>query len=284
MKRFIAVVFVLPALLILAMSSSALAQSPSDVQLMVVANDLYTSGQYSEATDFYEQLSRQGVHNWALYYNQGNAHYNQGDIGPAILSYLRAQRITPRNGALQSNLALARSQVSDSSASDGETPLAIWNDITERWLTLDELALVTLAIWFAFSMMLVVMVIIMPNRLKRLVKILAIVVAIPMVAAFVALGSRLYADAVNPDVVVVADEVEVMTGPNNQYALQLTMIGGDEARLLDARGSWSKVSLHGGKLEGWVLSDSIETVKSREANVLPLSGCLGSFQADSCWE
>ena len=54
MKRFIAVVFVLPALLILATATSALAQSPSDVQLMVVANDLYASGQYSEATDYYE--------------------------------------------------------------------------------------------------------------------------------------------------------------------------------------------------------------------------------------
>lgn len=276
MRRFLAAAILIPVVLALAAASSAFAQSPDDVQLMAVANELYASGQFAEATDFYEQLVRQGAHDGVLYYNQGNAYYNQGEMGPAILSYLRAQRLTPRDGALQSNLALARSLTADSGANNGETPLAIWNDITEKRLTLDELALVTLAIWFAFSVALVVVVMMTQRRFKRIAKVVAIVVAVPMVAAFFALGSRLYADALNPDVVVIAEEVEVTTGPNPQYALQLTLSGGSEARLLDSRGSWSKLSLRGGEIKGWVPSNSVAMVRSGDKTVLPSPGKLFS--------
>lgn len=271
MKRFIAMAFLVPATIITATVSVALAQSPGDVRMMSVANQLYADGKYDQATESYDQLISQGTQNGALYYNLGNAHYNQGQMGPAILNYLRAQRVIPRNSALQSNLALARSLVPDSGASNGETPLAIWNDLTERALTLDELALVTLAIWFAFAMALVVMVMMAHKGFRKTAKIVAIVIAVPMVAAFFALGSRLYADALNPDVVVVADEVEVTTGPNPQYALQLTMSGGAEVRLLDSRGSWSKVSVRGGEIKGWVPSSSIEMVRNADKSVLPTS-------------
>ncbi|MDA1226690.1 MAG: tetratricopeptide repeat protein [Chloroflexi bacterium] len=269
MRRFIAVAFLIPCLVIIATTSLALAQSPSDVRLMSVANQLYESGQYDQATEFYDQLIREGTHSAALYFNLGNAHYNQGEMGQAILNYRRAQRITPRDEALQSNLDLARSLARDSGASDGETPLALWNDITEQRLTLDELALVTLALWFAFAMALVVVVMMTRKGVKRAAKIVAILICIPMVAAFFALGSRLYADALNPDVVVVADEVEVTTGPSPQYALQLTLRSGAEARQLDSRGSWTKLSLRGGELEGWVPSGSVELVRASDKTVLP---------------
>ncbi|MDA0768588.1 MAG: tetratricopeptide repeat protein [Chloroflexi bacterium] len=269
MRRFIAVAFLIPCLVIIATTSLALAQSPSDVRLMSVANQLYESGQYDQATEFYDQLIREGTHSAALYFNLGNAHYNQGEMGQAILNYRRAQRITPRDEALQSNLDLARSLARDSGASDGETPLALWNDITEQRLMLDELALVTLALWFAFAMALVVVVMMTRKGVKRAAKIVAILICIPMVAAFFALGSRLYADALNPDVVVVADEVEVTTGPSPQYALQLTLRSGAEARQLDSRGSWTKLSLRGGELEGWVPSGSVELVRASDKTVLP---------------
>ena len=269
MKRALALALFVPAMTATATASVALAQSPSDVRLMSVGNELYATGQYDEATNYYDQLIRQGAHSGPLYYNLGNAHYNQGEMGRAILNYLRAQRIMPRDNDLQSNLALARSLTRDSGASGGETPLAIWNDITERRLTLDELALVTLAFWFAFAMALVVVVMMTRRGVKRAAKIVAILIAVPMVAAFFALGSRLYADALNPDVVVVAEEAEVTTGPSPQYALQLTLLGGAEARLLDARGSWSKVSVRGGEVEGWVRSSSIELVRAGGNTVLP---------------
>lgn len=274
MRRLIAVALLVSAVITVATTSAAFAQSPGDVRLMSIAGQLYAAGQYDDATKYYDQLIRQGVHNEALYYNLGNAHYNQGEMGLAILSYLRAQRITPRDDALQSNLALARSLVRD--PSNGEKPLSILNDITERWLTLDELALVTLAFWFAFTMALVVLTMSTIRDMKRAAKLAALLLAVPMAASFFALGIRLHADALNPDVVVVAEEVEVTTGPNPQYALQLTLQGGAEARLLDARGSWSKVSARGGEIEGWVPSSSIEMVRSGDRTVLPSPGRLFS--------
>ena len=67
MRRLIAVTFFLPCLVIMAAASTVLAQSPSDLRLMSVANELYATGQFDQATDFYDQLIRQGAHSGELY-------------------------------------------------------------------------------------------------------------------------------------------------------------------------------------------------------------------------
>ena len=52
-----------------------------DQESMAAANQLYNAGHYLEAAQLYEQMSAAGVQNSSLFYNLGNAYYQQGDMG-----------------------------------------------------------------------------------------------------------------------------------------------------------------------------------------------------------
>ena len=68
-------------------------------------------GLYQKAVLAFERIAREGgVENGKLYYNIGNTYFRLGDIGRAILSYRRAERLTPSDNNLQQNLSYARSR------------------------------------------------------------------------------------------------------------------------------------------------------------------------------
>ena len=70
--------------------------------------------EYEKATLRLERIIREGhVNNGKLYYNLGNIWYQRGDIGRAILNYLRAEQYMPNNVNLQQNLSFVRQQRKD---------------------------------------------------------------------------------------------------------------------------------------------------------------------------
>ncbi len=72
---------------------------------------------YEEAILNYEKIVSDGqVRNPKLYYNLGNAHFLNGDIGNAILNYRRAEKFDRSDTNIQNNLAFARSRRVDTVA------------------------------------------------------------------------------------------------------------------------------------------------------------------------
>jgi tetratricopeptide (TPR) repeat protein len=66
---------------------------------------------YEKAILNYEKIISDGqIENPKLYYNLGNAHFLNGDIGNAILNYRRAEVLNKADTDLQKNLAFARSR------------------------------------------------------------------------------------------------------------------------------------------------------------------------------
>ena len=98
---------------LVAVAGGAVAQSPPAEELMASANERYSRGEYVEAAQQYESLLAGGFRDAALYYNLGNAYFQQSDLGRATLNYLRAERLSPRDPDIRSNLALARSNTVD---------------------------------------------------------------------------------------------------------------------------------------------------------------------------
>ena len=64
---------------------------------------------FEEAADRFQMLVDDGVVNGLLLYNLGNAQYQSGDLGPAIASFRRAQRLRPGDDRIRANLESARS-------------------------------------------------------------------------------------------------------------------------------------------------------------------------------
>jgi hypothetical protein len=61
----------------------------------------------------YEAIIKEGVNNGYLHYNLGNAYIRMGNIGPAILNYIQAQKWIPRDENLAANLKFAIQQTQD---------------------------------------------------------------------------------------------------------------------------------------------------------------------------
>ena len=61
-------------------------------------------------------------------------------------------------------------------------------------------------------------------------------------------------------VVVVADVVNVVSGPGSQYVTEFALHSGAEASLIEQRGNWVRLALLDGQLQGWVPASAVEQV------------------------
>ena len=77
------------------------------------ANELYHDKDYIAAAKIFKNLIAEGHVNGYLYYNLGNTHMRLGEIGPAILNYLLAKSLLPRNESIEANLKYAINKTVD---------------------------------------------------------------------------------------------------------------------------------------------------------------------------
>ena len=87
---------------------SAISANSSPVDEFNTGNKYYEQKNYDSAVAVYQQLVRQGMESSPLYYNLGNACFRSGDLGHAMLYYLRAQRLDPNDPDIAANLEFAR--------------------------------------------------------------------------------------------------------------------------------------------------------------------------------
>lgn len=72
-------------------------------------NTFFQEKDYTKAIEAYTRATQQGIGSAALYYNLGNAYFKHGDLGYAVLYYLKARRLEPNDPDINSNLEFARS-------------------------------------------------------------------------------------------------------------------------------------------------------------------------------
>ena len=79
----------------------------------LAAMEAYKTGDYARAARELEAIAADGVQNGQLYYNIGNAHLKNSDLGRAILWYERALILLPNDPDLRFNYDYARSLTKD---------------------------------------------------------------------------------------------------------------------------------------------------------------------------
>ena len=77
------------------------------------ANVAYSKKNYDKAIRLYELITAANQQSAELYFNLGNAYYQNGDIAAAILNYERAKRLDPGDEDIQVNLKLANQKTED---------------------------------------------------------------------------------------------------------------------------------------------------------------------------
>lgn len=76
------------------------------------ANMQYEAGKYAEATILYEDILKNNYESTAVYFNLGNAYYQQQKTAKAMLNFERAKRLSPNDKEVEHNLSMAKELIS----------------------------------------------------------------------------------------------------------------------------------------------------------------------------
>lgn len=109
-RIFQTALFLFAVLFLLFMPVNIKSENTTKEQL-IQANEAYSKAGYQKAIELYEAVAGSGYESAALYYNLGNAYYQQQQTAKAILNYERALRIQPHNKNIHNNLELAKAKI-----------------------------------------------------------------------------------------------------------------------------------------------------------------------------
>lgn len=189
----------LGGVMLLALAGGLLLLTPrvtADAAAIDAANALVANGRAAEAARIYEGLIAAGVNDSAVYYNLGNAYFQQGATPQAIAAYRRAAELAPRDADIRANLETALVAAPESAALVPGGPAAVLAGLTGRLLSPDETAALALALWFGLAFLLLLWWWAMRNRAgtaaPRRIGRLAFVVGLLLLVVGLSLAGRVY--------------------------------------------------------------------------------------------
>jgi tetratricopeptide (TPR) repeat protein len=142
-------------LLWLGMAMAAQGAAASVDGLFQEGTAAYRAGDYSRAARAFGEAARRQPASGTLQ-NLGNAEWQNGRTGPAIVAWEQALWLNPFNRAARNNLRFARK------AAQVEAPDLSWDEVVSTWLPIDCWAWMTGAsLWLAVGMAL------LPGILRR---------------------------------------------------------------------------------------------------------------------
>lgn len=250
----LSVVFLTLALLT-ATPSSALTDP---ARLMAEANQAYTEGQVDSALELYRQAESLGVQDPDLFFNLGNTHARRGELGFAVVNYLRAKQLAPRDQDIQDNLAWVRGSITDLELTEAEFPLFIAQFVALVFaLTLGQWSVILLVLGWALCGLIAYQWRRgeLTDTLRRIILLLAALVLVSAVIVF----WRWRVEEVRQTAVVVVEEVAVRSGPDENFGVQFMVHDGLTIRIQEERQNWVRISL-GGESLGWMPLTSVERV------------------------
>jgi hypothetical protein len=215
-------------------------------------NRLYAQRDYAGAVRAYQRALAAGP-NAAACYNLGNAFFKSGKVGMAIVQYRRALALRPRDADTARNLSFARVYRLDKVTSEqGPLPRVldrIFHLLSRREAAPAAAALVLLSA-LALSMWIV----------RRGHWLLAVATALAVLSLFCLVTQWVWSGEVQSrPAVVVVPEVDVLSGPGDEFKQILLIHDGTEVRIREQRGGWLLVQLPGGS-GGWIRSGQVQPV------------------------
>lgn len=109
----------------------------------------YKVGNYATAADTFSQVATNAP-SVAAFHNLGNAEWQLGHVGPAILAWERAQWLAPWESLPKQNLRFARH------TAQLEAPRMRWHEVASTWLPVNAWAWVAaLSFWLAVAALIV---------------------------------------------------------------------------------------------------------------------------------
>lgn len=231
--------------------------SKSAEELFLRGNAQYEQRQFDSAIVSYATALAGGKESAPLYFNLGNAYFKNGDLGHAILYYLRAKRLEPNDDDIKSNLEFARSFTSVQMAGVPLNPVADFFEKLVGPYHLDLLAWSSSLFFVSFFILLSIRF--GMRRRRGLLKTLIVTsLSFAIVLAFLT-TVKYRTDFLSTRAVLIAEECPVRSGPNEQSELELQGAPGLVVDVLAESGEYYNV-LFENKRRGWIRKDLVAVI------------------------
>jgi len=235
-------------LLVLLFNGPAIsAEEPADE--FARANELYEQREYDSAVQAYAKIINEGVESASLYFNLGNAYFKKGDLGHAILYYLRAKRLDPSDEDIVSNLEFARQFSRVQMEGVQLNPINSFLISLVDPYRIDSLAWASSGCFVLFFLFLIIRFGLgISNPGVRI----GIILALILLVVSTSLTTFKYRhEFLTRRGVIVAEEAPVKTGPTEQSDIELQGAPGLVVEILDETVDYYNV-LFENKRRGWI--------------------------------
>lgn len=221
------------------------------------ANQLFQDKEYVEAIALYRDILADGVESAPLYFNLGNAYFKDGDLGRAILYYLKARRLDPSDNDIAANLEFARQFTSIQMEGVKLNPISTFFESVVGPYRLNTLA------WLS-SLLFILFFSLLSLRYgfgfrNSSLRVGTTVVLILLVVSSWMTSFKYRHDYLTQRAVIVADECPVHSGPYEQSDIELEAAPGLVVELLTESGEYYNV-LFDNKRRGWIKKNLVAAI------------------------
>lgn len=220
-------------------------------------NTNYSSGEYEQAIAHYEQVLSLGFESAPLYYNLGNAYFKSGFLGKAVLNYIRAGRLSPKDADLISNLNYARSTIKGGIVSAGRNYFSRAFFILADSFSLDGITVVSVSLYIILSALIILVIVLSDTR--RLLVYISVPVSLLLALSVSIFITQLNKTVIRKEAVVTAESADSKFEPLEEATTFFSLSEGESVFVVEVNGGWAKIKRLDGK-QGWVKAADLESV------------------------
>lgn len=221
-----------------------------------LANQHYSAKAYDSALALYQSVERTGVESAELNFNIGNCYFKSGDIGRAVVYYLRAKRLNPSDDDINANLAFAKgfSRIQ----MEGVELNAVYTFVEGLLdpITLNLLGWIASGCFILFVLLLLLRFGLGWTAVRRSAIVLSLIL---LVGSALSTTFKYRHDYLTKRGVVVSEDAPVLSEPTARAQTELHGAPGLVVEILGASGDYYNV-LFENKRRGWVAKSHLEIV------------------------
>ena len=244
MKNYILILlFVLPGFVF--------AQEDSTEILWDKANAFYTTEEYQQAVNLYEQILQSGEESAKLYFNLGNSYYKTGDVNNAILNYERALVLAPHDDDIKFNLQIANQFVVTKIEELPQPFFLRWRTNTVNKYPADTWGYISVAAFLIFLLLLGVFLFSKKVSVRRISFFIGIFAVIFSAFTFSLAAQQKQKITNRKHAIVFSPRVTVKSSPTNSGTDLFLIYEGLKLEVTDSLNTWTEIKLADGN-QGWL--------------------------------
>lgn len=218
------------------------------------AAELYKNGNYSQALNIYQSELAKNPKDPYLLFNAGNCFYKQGNYQMALVYFIRAFKILPRNKEIKYNMEFVAKQTGQNLFSQ-DVPQIFYN----LYYFFSDAELKTLSMLFLFLFFLISSLLFWEKYRDKATEIM-LISGILFLLFFSWMTLRKNSIFYSPGIIMV-DNTQVLSGPGNNFKVAATINSPKIVQVIDLEDKeYVEIGILEEGIKGWVKKENIEVI------------------------